>query len=283
MTVASYHEVLLVPDLYAGRAGWCMIVVEPSEESTCGAHRRNPPIVAEEWSSGGPPALTSGYAVTSKRVRSVASGGEPIPTRAEAALPDGFRAVAVEIHGRELLAESIALPQFVPLDGDGRVIPRPRDRSLTAAYAETLTVDVPSTAVRDPAHPTPDICQIKAASLPGLREQGGGVITEARSYPGLVGQGFLACTNDSYSLHGWPLFASVLLSASHPGASPSPLPAMRPLRGHPGIYQAPGEQSDARNEMLTRRGKGTWLVVVKGQGLKQRLELLEHLSARVNL
>jgi hypothetical protein len=54
---------------------------------------------------------------------------------------------------------------------------------------------------------------------------------------------------------------------------------MQPLSGHPGISQAPGTEG----EIVARRIPGAWLAVVKGQGLAQRLTLLEHLSATVQL
>jgi hypothetical protein len=53
-SVATYHEVLLVPRLQAGWAGWCMVRVNVEGEGGCGGPVADLPIVAEDWSSGGP-------------------------------------------------------------------------------------------------------------------------------------------------------------------------------------------------------------------------------------
>jgi hypothetical protein len=77
------------------------------------------------------------------------------------------------------------------------------------------------------------------------------------------------------------LTAAVLLDASHPGATPSPLPGVQPLAGHPGIFEAPG----AEGELAARRIPGAWLVVEEEDriGLRVPVELLEDLHATVRL
>jgi hypothetical protein len=56
------------------------------------------------------------------------------------------------------------------------------------------------------------------------------------------------------------LTAAVLLNAADPGATPPPLPGMKPLQGHPGLFEAPGPSG----EMAARRIPGAWLVVGEG-------------------
>jgi hypothetical protein len=71
----------------------------------------------------------------------------------------------------------------------------------------------------------------------------------------------------------------MLLDAAHPGVTPAPLPGMQPLVGHSGVFIGPGPESGE----LARRIPGAWLVVADGEDLAQRLVLLEHLQAKVNL
>ena len=138
---------------------------------------------------------------------------------------------------------------------------------------------MPTRRLTNPAQPTSGACRIGSTHLTGLKIGGGSVITKVTSYSGLLGQGFISCASASYSLAGWPILAGMFLNASHPGMTPALLPAMQPLSGHPGTFQAPGSEG----EMVARRIPGAWLAVAKGKALAQRLTLLEHLSATVDL
>jgi hypothetical protein len=280
-SAAKYDEVLLVPQLRAGWAGWCMVRVNPEGEGGCGGPRSHAPILAEDWSSGGPPALTVARAVMSKEVISVGFGGEPpIRTRADAALPDGLRTVAIVIHGKELLSEYASLPRFIPLDGRGKQIPQTNSGPLEAnqgVIAESQPTANASVATAS------GICEINTVHVAGLTRGEGEVITGVRSYSGLIGQGFLACADTSYSLHGWSPLVSVLLSAEHPGSTPPALPAMTAVPGHPGTFQAPSEEPEPSEDLIARRIPGAWLVVSKGEGLQQRLTLLNYVRARLHL
>jgi hypothetical protein len=108
------------------------------------------------------------------------------------------------------------------------------------------------------------------------------VATRIRAYRGLLGGGFLSCVNTVYVYHEeHHLTAAVLLDASHPGATPPPLPGMKPLAGHPGIFEAPG----AEGEVAARHISGC---VACGReedriGLRVPVELLEHLRATIHL
>jgi hypothetical protein len=272
------RELLLVPSINAGWAGWCVAVVN-IPVGGCPPGKSRLPVVSEAWSSGnGPPIETEAYAVTTGGVASVSfDGGSAIATHAESELPNGLRAVAIKIDGRSLLNESRIAPYFVPLNARGQIIRQ------VGKPTESLGVEVPIRRVRAASFPLRGVCGIQATPLPGLAVGGASVITKIRAYSGFVGQGFISCASSSYNLNGWPLLAGVLLSASHPGASPPALEAMRPLTGHPGIFQAPGpEGADPEGAMLARRVKGAWLVTSRAK-LRQRLRLLEHLYARVHL
>lgn len=114
--ISESQMVLLVPSINAGWAGWCVIAVDPSFGG-CPPGRYSPPVLAESWSSGGPPRETVGYALTTSQVAAVSFDGEPaIKTHAEAALPDGLRAIGFEIRGKSLLEESGVIPRFTPFN-----------------------------------------------------------------------------------------------------------------------------------------------------------------------
>lgn len=280
-STAKYDEVLLVPQLRAGWAGWCMVRVNPEGEGGCGGPRSHAPIFAEDWSSGGPPALTVARAVMSKEVTSVGFGGEPpIRTRVDAALPDGLRTVAIVIHGKELLSEHTSLPRFIPLDARGKQIPQ-TNSGLLEANQGVIAQSQPTVTVG--AATASGICEINAVHVSGLTREEGEVIARVRSYSGLIGKGFLACADTSYSLHGWSPLVSVLLSAEHPGSTPPALPAMTAVPGHPGIFQAPSEEAQPSEDMVARRIPGAWLAVSKGEGLQQRLRLLNYVRAKLDL
>jgi hypothetical protein len=274
-SVAKNRGVLLVPQMNAGWAGWCLAELPAGG---CARGKSRPPVIAETWTSEGPPAVTFGYVLTTSQVISVSiDGGSPIPTRTEAALPDGLRGVVVEIPGLNLETAD-ARPRVKPLNQKGETIAQPagRPRQMSPGI---LGLEVPTRSLTNPARPTSGACRISSTPLTGLKIGGGSVITRVTSYSGLLGQGFISCASTSYSLDGWPILAGMFLNASHPGMTPASLPAMQPLSGHPGVFQA----LSSEGEMLARRIPGAWLAVVKGQGLTQRLTLLEHLSATVHI
>jgi hypothetical protein len=274
----SQQQVLLVPIIDAGWAGWCMAT---QSEGGCASGRTRLPIVAETWEASSPPTVTMGYALTTSRVLSVSiNGGSHIPTYADKALPGGLRAVAVRVPG--LNPERERLPRFTPLNAKGDRILQPPGRG-SEIRGETLAREVPIRNVKDPAHPMSDACRISSGDLPGLMAQGSSVITKIMAYSGLIGQGYISCASSSYSLSGWSLVACVLLDAAHPGSTPPPLPAMTPLQGHPGIFEAPGPEGSTPERMLfARRVRGAWLVVARAKR-EQRLMLLEHLRATAHL
>lgn len=107
----------------------------------------------------------------------------------------------------------------------------------------------------------------------------GDVATQIRHYGGLLGGALLSCVDMVYIYHEeHHLTSAVLLNASHPGATPPPLPAMKPLAGHPGIFETPGFGS----EIVARRIPGAWIVVEEEDniGLRVPVELLKDLRAK---
>jgi hypothetical protein len=277
VSIVKSREVLLVPSVDVGWAGWCVVAVDPSFGG-CPPGRSRPPILSESLSSGGFPRETVGYVVTTEQVAAVSLNGEPaIATEHDRALPDGLRSVGFEIRGKSLLEESQAVPHFTPLNRNGGTVHR--SVSALALAAGQLGVEVPVRNLKNPETPSDGVCRIDAGRRSDLRVDGGGVIAHIVAHGGVIGQGFLSCASTSYTLDGWPLLAGVLLNASHPGLAPPPLAAMAPLRGHPGIVEAPGSEEGG---MVARRIPGAWLVVARAR-LKERLSLLGDLRVELHL
>jgi hypothetical protein len=105
------------------------------------------------------------------------------------------------------------------------------------------------------------------------------MMTAVRPHKNVRGREFVDCVQVSYLFGGWPLEVNVLLDGAHPGATPAPLPALRALVGHRGVFEGPGLEA----ETVARRIPGAWILVARGESLKQRLAALEHLSITLRL
>jgi hypothetical protein len=284
------YSVLLVPETTAGWAGWCFVAVGVPGGG-CGDGRQRAPVIEEHWNGGDQPQRTVGVAVTTDQVARVAIGegrsgdvrllgGAAVATRAEQGLPAGLRVVLARVDGSDLFGSGSGSPHFIPLSAGGSVIPQP-----VGETASQLMLPIPTREVTHPANPSGGICEIKLKTRSSdLSVSDGRVITEVHGYSGFVGTGFITCASASYELAGWPLQATVLLSAAHPGARPPSLMAMKPLRGHPGVFSVPdrGESTGPETEQYARRVPGAWLVVSRAKPA-QRLALLERLRAVVHL
>jgi hypothetical protein len=276
-----------VPVLRVGTAGWC-VIVDTTELSAC-SPISTAPILGEGCNAPKvSPHVIDTFALTTSQVAAVSiEGGAPISTRAESVSPDGLRAVVVEIHGqagKTLPGGRYRCPSLMPLDTNGRVIQR------SAMPNMLLTLTLPGRLPwRSPEHPPLGVCEISAAHLQGVSARNGEVATQIRSYAGLIGRAFVSCVNLVYNRYmprgdEASLRASVLLDAAHPGATPAPLPGMKPVPRHPGVFNAP----NWGGEMVARRIPGAWLVVGEAMeegssALQQPIRLLEHLSATVHL
>jgi hypothetical protein len=286
---ANGYDVLLVPEANAGWVGWCVLPVGVSG-GACGNGDQHPPVIEEQWSGSDQRRESVGVAVTTDKVARVAIGegsygdarllgGKSVPTRSERGLPAGLRVVLARIAGTDLLGSHSGPPHFIPLRSDGAVIPQ-----AAGEAGSQLMLPVPTRAASTLAGVSAGICQIKIEGRSAdLSMSGATVITEAHSYSGFVGTGFITCASASFEFAGWPLRVSVLISAAHPGAQPPALPAMTPLPGHSGVFSVPGGgQSASESEQYARRVPGGWLVVGKAKPA-QRLALLERLRAVVRV
>jgi hypothetical protein len=292
------NSVLLVPELQGGWAGWCLTTdyrTATGGSSGCGrlTTTSSGPIFADEGCEESETGIQL-YALTTSEVASVSVyGGTPIPTTTNTTLPDGLRAAAVEVL-RQDGHPSIGLrcPQMTPFDASGKPIRFASKRPAWWRFAVELPgmkrwdrgVPGQTTPPGTPTRPAHGACELKATQLPReISARWGSVATEIRPETGLVGQALESCVDVTYFYLGeHSLTAAVLLNASRPGTMPPPaLPGMKPLAGHLGIFEAPGNG----NEMAARRIPGAWLVVEEndGIGLQVPLVLLSVLYARVDL
>lgn len=287
-------HVLLVPELRGGQAGWCLATsyrTATEGGSGCGGVTTTStgPIIAEQGCDESETAMHL-YGLTTSEVAAVSVyGGTPIPTTTNATLPDGLRAAAVEVLRHNEHPSIGHCPRMTPLDADGKPIRDTGKRAARLRFAKRLPGTKewdrgvpgqhPGWNARRPAH---GACELSATQLPReTSARWGSVATVIRPETGLVGHALMSCVDTTYFyLEEHALTAAVLLNASHPGATPPPLPGMKPLVGHPGIFAAPDSQ-----EMAARRIPGAWLVVQEndGIGLRVPVELLESLRATIRL
>ena len=277
--MATNEYVVLAPQVLGGEGGWCM--ARPRAAFGLGACEDSPgvgPILAERWDSmgsgsgSGIAAITEGVAVTTSVVTSVSvKPGSRIPTRLEAALPGGVRTVSVALRGNTV-EFALAKPRFTPFSSDGRAIPQ-------TGKPAVLSFKAPVRVWVAPEPESTGLCKIVPSAVDGLRVLGGRVVTDWMSADGVPGEPFLSCISVRYGVRGSSLLASVLLDATHPGAVPGSLPAMKPVAGRRGVFDALG----SNGPMVARRVPGAWLVVSNGEGETQRLILLEHVNAQIRL
>jgi hypothetical protein len=275
-------RVLLVPELRGGWAGWSLATSYRTATESGGGDGEltttsTGPIFAAGGCEGGSKRGIDVYALTTSEVAAVSvAGGMPIATRTNSTLPDGLRAAAVEVLGRNG-PPSIGLhcPRMTPLDAHGKPIGRKGRPGMPQAFR------LPGTRQWEaPARPPRGACELTATRLPPETVvYQGDVATQIRPYRGLLGKALLSCVDTVYvNEEQHHLTAAVLLNASHPGVTPPPLPGMKPLAGHPGIFDAPPDR-------YARRIRGAWLVVEESDdiGLTVPVKLLEDLRATVQV
>ncbi len=268
------YGVQLVVPVQGGLVGWCMIYQTPNRSGAkCPVvPSSNRPIVAESWAYESHPDVTEAVVLTTSAVNavSVPGGSSSALTHTEAGLPYGLRAAFVEFPGG---SANERRPLLTPLSSGGQPVAGLAPTTTPAGYY------LQSRAWRRPGHAPKGACAISASPLPGLIAQSGRVVTHVVSFSGLIGQPFLSCVDTQFTLNSSPLDAGVVLDATHPGTAPAALPAMKPLPGHSGVFQALGW--DGR--LLGRRTHNAWLVVEGGSSVQQRLTVLEHLHASVQV
>jgi hypothetical protein len=274
-----HNEVLLLPPVTGGLGGWCMTIVS-GECPTADSRPFHDPVVAESWGEQGPPAVRRGVILTTSGVAAVSIGGRAVvATNTESVLPDHLRAAVVEVGGgpvRKIYGFTVSSSSlhFTPLSANDSPLPR------SAEPRPALEFEVPNRSWERPSSAPRSICSLSESSaLAGLVVQGGSVMTKVSPHKARLGRELVSCISTSYLLNNWPIVAAVLVDAARPGIAPGALPAMQPVATHPGIFQGPG----VAGQTIARRIARAWLVVGGGKGLQQRLSLLEHLRANVDI
>lgn len=296
MAVAIHEQVVLLPSGEAGVGGWCLTTLGEGEGGQTGCTARGSsafggPIVAEKQRphilvvGRGAPARVVIVLTTSQVAEVSFEGYGRIATHADALLPDHMRGAVLELRGRkdESRTSESALRVGRMLDNI-KIIAWNKDGSpiaRTVVSAPALTFGVPS---RNWSRGQPAPRGVCSIGVDGLDEassfQEGMVVTAVRPHRDVRGREFVNCARVDYLLAGKSFIgADVLLDAAHPGATPAPLPGIRPLPGHSGIFLAAG----AGGKELARRIPGAWLLVTQGKDLAQRVALLEHVRATVHL
>jgi hypothetical protein len=273
---ARGETVLLFPPLYAGQVGWCLQTRRRAlEAGGCGITRAGFPIIAESLHGTSTPQEITGVDLTASTVAAVSVGGSaPLPTRSESVLPDGLRVVVWGMPGETTHSKRYP-PRITPLDARGSAVSQ--TVSPASAAGGFLPVELSTRNLVDPAQPPAGPCAIKTSALRGLMVKSGSVINQLNAYTGLVAEAFIVCASSEYLLENWPISASVVVDAAHPGTTPPPLPMMKPVPRHPQTVQA----LSAEGWVVARRLRGGWLIVSGGKNESQQLALLEHARAAV--
>jgi len=254
-------DIRLAPTLTVGIAGWCEVPEEHGRVSgsACGGLpvSSQPLLDAFGWSNSQHKGVE--YVIADPRVAAVLVGKRRAPTESLPGLPYGLRAARVETstgfpHGR-----------LVPLDASGH--------PLSSAPSTPQTSQATIRSWLGPAREPRGVCSLHAPTrVPGLHVLGGEVSLALLPFPGpIVGHAFLPCATSEYRLHGEPLSAFVLVDAADPTGSAAALPDFHPLRQRRSLF--------AEGGLAARRYGNGWIVVKQGRGPRQRLLLLEHLTA----
>ncbi len=310
--VVGDYDIGVYPDFSGGAAGWCVWVgyrqSSPESAAKLGAGQRGRlrelgpdvtygcadgnPIVSAVAGQGrdtndGVATVTSVVILmTAPQVAAIrVSPTLTVDTRADSALPDGYRlALAIEQNSaRGTLHLGAPYQQPVALDASGRAIAVksalvvPFDAAVNWQRAAVGTQEpAPNEARRPPA----GACEIDTSALAGSRPVGGRLVEHVRGFPALAGSAYLTCAETHFDYHGAAVTAGLLLDARQPGTAPASFPYATALS--PSVENV--EQPDWSLATFSARRVGpAWLVVQSAGSLAQRLAILGQLRACVRL
>jgi hypothetical protein len=266
---APAFNIRLVPSFTVGYVGWCVVIEEGRRTggSACGGPPFSFSPFLEEFGWGSPPSHHETMVdVTTPQVAAIRLDGRVVPTVALPGLPYGLRAARIVVPFEALQHRQDGMS--VALDAAGQPIsPGP------AGYERRA----PVSSWRYPGRQAHGVCGLHASGVPEFSVRGGGVLTALRALPGeLVGHAFLPCVETEFRFQNVPVDAEVLLDATHPGTRPAPLPDWKPVAGAPGFFAEGGG-------VTATRYANTWLLARQGSSLAERMRLLRHLTANVQL
>jgi hypothetical protein len=264
-------NVRLMPTLKVAQAGWCVVPEYHgvTDGDACGGVPvvSSPFLQVQGWGDVGSGYETS-VAVTTPEVATVVVDGHVRLTPSQVpGLPYGLRAIRIVSRVSRGGSRVQRHTTIAALDAQGRRIPDNWQQLPRQGTVRTW---------RASASAPRGICQLRAAGMSGLLDRGGQVAMSIAPFPStLVGAAFVACIDAKYRLHGIPIDAEIMLDAAHPGDQPAALPDWKPVRGAPGVFSEGG--------LTATRVVGAWLLVRQGSGLAERLRLLRHLSATIDV
>lgn len=277
-SVSRPEKIVLLPTLNIGEEGWCLMTIKEALESTgCGTTIAGYPIVAQTFSAGGNPPEAQGIDLTTNAVTAISvNGGSPIPTHSELLLPPGLRVAEWSIPG-ETSSDPGFPPHVTPLGDKGIAVAQTMYLDSQQVAQHGLLVELPWRAVSPGSHRA-KTCAIDSAKRRGLSLQSADAVSALEGLLMRVGKPYLVCAMSEYQLEGWPISASVLIDAQHPGVRPQELPLMKAIPGKPGVYASLSSEGPS---VARRIAGGGWLVVFKGKGRAQQLTLLQSLRVSI--
>jgi hypothetical protein len=246
------------------------------------------PFVTVWGGGGGGSHEWTTVAVTLPNVAAIlVEGTTRVATEPMPGLPYGLRVARAVTTSEEpegsssdgqLRERALGPKSVVALSADGQPIPD----TLTREDTETPFQGTVH-AWRSPTQPPQGSCELHAGSLPGLTAESGTVLSDVRAYPGQIfASAFVPCASTWYSLSGVRLRALVLLDAAHPGSTPALIPGLGPTPGSPSVFEGESGFYGGPTGLTARRSGSAWLAVEGGNNA-ERAELLQDLSATLNL
>lgn len=282
--LGSRYSLQVSPDLQAGRAGWCVALLDLR------THDSVLPFGSECVSGSGPLIARGGlaeissqtgkvrawllYAVVNRQVATLRGpDGRRIRPISSNQLPSGWRAaVTIQTHAPRARGRG-AVITLTPLDGRGR--------SLAASTGAPLAL--PTRAVKATRPPARG-CRIEVRAEPGLR------VIAARAVRGPLprslsrASSYLACYSLAVELGGRAATAAVLIDARGRDRVAPAIAGLRPLPGEPDIWEsrasaAPGPHPGPVQRLFARRVAHGWLVLQSPARSAVAVALLRRLTA----
>lgn len=281
-TVRDY-QVLLTPSLRDGTAGWCLTAIAPRARFCAVPETFRGPVFVETENCSSGKGPIEAYALVARQTASVSVvAGEPVPTRHEEALPQGLRAVFVEV--AYTWHKTGNCPHFTPLNGkyapisDRRIPMGPLARQLPGIVRWKRTA---SQQAMDHSISLPSgVCEVGPSEAAGLEAREDVVMRRLFTVSTPVQPSYVSCASvDYFSRRGGRVRAAVLLDGEHLGKTPPSLPGMKPVFGKEGIVELQG----AEGIVFGRRLRDAWLVVESiGAARTEALQLLTSIKARIH-
>jgi len=275
---ALSFNVRLYPAFEVGQASYCYAVEEVgvTDGSACGDPPANSTPLTMVQGHGEPRSgVWTTVVVTLPDVSYLLlNGTRKVPTITVPGLPYGLRAARIVTSRHEMVppplrrAFEAGPTTLVPLNASGQRLPERQIRT---------TVQARPIKWSRPQHAPRGVCELQSVDLRGLRATGGEVAASVHPFAGvIVGGGVVPCVETRYLLGNEPVRALILLNATDPSAPAGALPNFKPVPGDKGFYAEGGA-------LTATRAGNDWLVVGQGSSPKQRLKVLRHLKATVNL